>query len=65
MNFWKIFGATMAAFGCCMLLGFIILIILGIQFISMFNLNIEKNEVEPDTVLCIDFAENIVDAPRV
>ena len=56
MNFWKIFGATMAAFGCCMLLGFIILLILGIQFISMFNLNIEKNEVEPDTVLCIDFA---------
>ena len=65
MNFWKIFGATMAAFASCMVIGFIILIILGIQFISMFNLNIQKNEVQPDTVLCIDFAENVVDAPRV
>ena len=65
VSFWKIFGATMAAVGVCMVIGFIILIIMGISFLSMFNLNMPKDEVKPQSVLCIDFAENIVDAPRV
>lgn len=65
MNFWKIFGATIAAVACCMIIGFIVLFIMGAELFSLFNIEIEKEEVKPQTVLCIDFAENIVDSPRV
>lgn len=65
MNFWKTYGATMAAFATISVIGFVILIIMGIKFLSMLNLEIPQQVVKPQTVLCIDLAENIVDAPRV
>lgn len=65
MNFWKTFGAAMAAFGCGMIMLIIIFIILSIKILSLFNLELPKHEVKPQTVLCIDLAENIVNAPRV
>lgn len=63
MKFWKIFGATMAACGCCMVVTIIIFMVLSTRFLSIFNLNIKEDSVEPQTVLCIDFAEDIIDAP--
>ena len=65
MNFWKTFGATMAAFATIMIIGFVILIIMGIKFLTMFNVEMPQPEVKPQTVLCIDLSESIVDAPRV
>lgn len=63
MTFWKTFGAAMLAVfvGC---VGFLlILIFLGVGLLSSFEM--EPETVEPETVLYIDLAEDIVDAPRI
>lgn len=65
ISFWKMFGATMIAVGSGLIISFAILIFLGVQFFSLFDFKIKGETVQPQTVLCIDFAENIVDAPRV
>ena len=65
MNFWKIFGATAAACGSCMVVIIGIFILFGTSYLSMFDMDIEEEVVEPQTVLCIDFAEDIIDAPLV
>lgn len=65
MNFWKIFGATMAACGSCMVVIIVIFMIYGTSYFSLLNMDIEQEKVEPQTVLCIDFAEDIIDAPLV
>lgn len=65
MNFWRVFGATIAAVLCCFVIFIITLIILGVKLFSLFNLDIPQQEVKPQTVLCIDLAESIIDAPRV
>ena len=64
MKFWKIFGATMAACGCCMVITIIAFMILSSKLVSLFNLNIEEDRVEPQSVLCIDFAEDIINSPK-
>ena len=65
MNFWKIFGATVAACGSCMVIIIICAIIFSNSLLSMFNIKMEQEVVKPQTILCIDFAEDIIDAPIV
>ena len=65
MNFWKIFGATVAACGSCMVIIIICTIIFSNSLLSMFNIKMEQEVVKPQTILCIDFAEDIIDAPTV
>lgn len=59
------FGASVAAFACGMVVVFIVLFIMGAQLVSSFKIDMKQEVVKPNTVLYIDLAEDIVDAPRV
>lgn len=62
MNFWKSFGASLLAIIVATALS--LALVLGLGFSMLFSLNMmEEPGVERQSVLYIDLAENIVDAP--
>lgn len=63
MTFWKTFGAAMLAVFVGCVTFFLIIFFLGAGLLASFS--VEPEKVEPETVLYIDLAEDIVDAPRI
>ncbi len=63
MNFWKTFGAAMLAVFIGLIGYFIAIALLGVSLVASFNT--EPPKVPAHSVLYIDLAEDIVDAPRV
>lgn len=63
MNFWKVFLASMLSMFATMGLVFIILICAGVSLIA--SLDPIDNSVKKNSVLYIDFADDIIDAPLV
>lgn len=63
MNFWKVFLASMLSMFVTMGLVFIILICAGVSLIA--SLDPIDNSVKENSVLYIDFADDIIDAPLV
>ena len=62
MNFWKVFGATLLA----MLVGSIISWSMWFSVFAGFSSLFEQTDlpvITPQTILKIDFAENITEAP--
>ena len=63
MNFWKTFGASLLAFVVVSVVSAIIFISFCVGMI--FSLNIKVDDVQDNSVLYINLAENITDAPSV
>jgi protease-4 len=61
MNFWKTFGASLLAFAVTSVV--VIAIIVSIIFSMLLSLNFEIEDVRDESVLYINFAEDINDAP--
>ena len=61
MNFWKTFGASLLAFAVTSVV--VIVIIVSLIFNMLLSLNFEMEDVRDESVLYIDFTEDINDAP--
>lgn len=61
MNFWKTFGASLLAFAVTSFV--VIAIVVSLIFSMLLSLNIEIEDVRDESVLYINFAEDINDAP--
>ena len=66
MKFWKIFGATLLASVLVSVISGLVYVGLFSGFLGLFNLDIFKSDapvITPQTIVMIDFAESITDAP--
>lgn len=63
MNFWKSFGASMLAVGICTLIAIIVIISSIVNLATSFE--VEVPVTENQTILYINLAEDITDAPGV
>ena len=62
MNFWKIFFASFAAIIVATIVSTFLLISMGVASLATFGLSEMHNT--KNSVLCIDFAEDIIDSPQ-
>ena len=66
MKFWKIFGATLLASVLVSVISGLVYVGLFSGFLGLFNLDMFKSDapvITPQTIVKIDFAESITDAP--